>query len=81
MKATQRVHDPGRILWLDNIARYLLRSGTLQRSIYQLSVTRLTLNPTIFNHAIKKSTAYDARGSHYPAMQAPPADCMEVHVA
>ncbi|HXX09968.1 MAG TPA: transaldolase [Burkholderiales bacterium] len=60
MKATQQLHDIGQSLWLDNITRDLLASGTLKRYIDELSVTGLTSNPTIFNHAIKNSTAYDA---------------------
>jgi len=60
MKATQKLHDLGQSLWLDNITRDLLTSGTLRRYIDQLSVTGLTSNPTIFDHAIKNSTAYDA---------------------
>jgi transaldolase len=60
MKATQTLHDLGQSLWLDNITRDLLQSGTLQRYIDELSVTGLTSNPTIFDHAIKNSTAYDA---------------------
>src|SRR6202030_4244150 len=60
MKATQQLHDLGQSLWLDNITRDLLNSGTLKRYIDELSVTGLTSNPTIFDHAIKNSTAYDA---------------------
>jgi transaldolase len=60
MKATQMLHDLGQSLWLDNITRDLLRTGTLKRYIEELSVTGLTSNPTIFDHAIKNSTAYDA---------------------
>ena len=60
MKATQRLHDLGQSLWLDNITRDLLTTGTLKRYIDELSVTGLTSNPTIFDHAIKSSTAYDA---------------------
>src|SRR5258707_1656063 len=60
MKATQQLHDLGQSIWLDNITRDLLTSGTLQRYIDELSVTGLTSNPTIFDHAIKNSTAYDA---------------------
>jgi transaldolase len=60
MKATQRLHDLGQSLWLDNITRDLLNSGTLKRYIDELSVTGLTSNPTIFDQAIKNSTAYDA---------------------
>ncbi len=60
MKATQKLHDLGQSLWLDNITRDLLTTGTLQRYIDDLSVTGLTSNPTIFDHAIKNSAAYDA---------------------
>jgi len=60
MKGTQKLQDLGQSLWLDNITRDLLDSGTLKRYIDELSVTGLTSNPTIFDHAVKKSTAYDA---------------------
>ncbi len=60
MKATQLLHNLGQSLWLDNITRDLLTTGTLKRYIDELSVTGLTSNPTIFDHAIKKSSAYDA---------------------
>jgi len=59
MKATRKLHDLGQSLWLDNITRDLLNSGTLQRYIDEMSVTGLTSNPTIFDHAIKNSAAYD----------------------
>ena len=59
MKATQLLHDLGQSLWLDNITRDLLDNGTLQHYIDELSVTGLTSNPTIFDQAIKHSTAYD----------------------
>src|SRR6266404_6486327 len=60
MKATQLLHNLGQSIWLDNITRDLLRSGTLKEYIDNLSVTGLTSNPTIFDHAIKNSAAYDA---------------------
>ena len=60
MKATQQLHDLGQSLWLDNITRDMLDSGTLQRYIDELSVTGLTSNPTIFDQAIKGSADYDA---------------------
>jgi len=60
MKATEALHERGQSLWLDNITRDLLETGTLTRYIDQLSVTGLTSNPTIFDHAIKNSPAYDA---------------------
>jgi len=59
MKATQLLYDLGQSIWLDNITRDLLDRGTLETYIKDLSVTGLTSNPTIFDHAIKNSTAYD----------------------
>src|SRR5262245_5665561 len=60
MKATQQLHSLGQSLWLDNITRDLLTSGTLVRYIAEMSVSGLTSNPTIFDHAIKNSSAYDS---------------------
>src|ERR1700704_6556977 len=59
MRATKMLHNIGQSLWLDNITRELLDSGTLKSYIDELSVTGLTSNPTIFDHAIKNSNAYD----------------------
>jgi transaldolase len=60
MKATQLLYNLGQSIWLDNITRDLLETGTLDRYIKELSVTGLTSNPTIFDHAIKNSSAYDS---------------------
>jgi transaldolase len=60
MNAAQKLHQLGQSIWLDNITRDLLTSGTLSRYISQLAVTGLTSNPTIFDHAIKNTSAYDA---------------------
>ena len=59
LHATTLLHQLGQSLWLDNITRDLLDQGTLKRYIHELSVTGLTSNPTIFEQAIKNSTAYD----------------------
>jgi transaldolase len=59
MKSTQQLHDLGQSLWLDNITRGLLATGTLARYIKELSITGLTSNPSIFDHAIKNSNFYD----------------------
>lgn len=59
MNPTKTLHDLGQSLWLDNITRNLLNSGTLQRYIDEFSVTGLTSNPTIFDHAIRNSADYD----------------------
>ena len=59
MKPTSMLRKFGQSLWLDNITRELLNSGTLQRLIEEFSVTGLTSNPTIFDHAIRRSATYD----------------------
>jgi transketolase len=59
LKPMRQLHDLGQSLWLDNISRGLLTNGTLRRYIDELSVTGLTSNPTIFDHAIKNSNFYD----------------------
>ncbi len=60
VRPTGQLHRLGQSLWLDNITRDLLKSGTLKRYVDELSVTGLTSNPTIFEQAIKRSSAYDA---------------------
>jgi transaldolase len=57
--APKALNRLGQSLWLDNITRDLLDSGTLKRYIDELSVTGLTSNPTIFDHAISRSSGYD----------------------
>lgn len=59
MSAVRQLHDLGQSLWLDNITRGLLTSGTLDRYINELSVTGLTSNPTIFERAINEAGFYD----------------------
>lgn len=59
MSATQALYAAGQSLWLDNITRDLLKTGTLERYIDDLGITGLTSNPTIFDHAFQKSAAYD----------------------
>jgi len=56
---TRKLHELGQSLWLDNITREILTSGTLARYISDLSVTGLTSNPTIFEHAIATGRFYD----------------------
>ena len=59
MNATKQLHELGQSLWLDNITRGLLESGTLKRYLRDLAVTGLTSNPTIFDHAIRNTQFYD----------------------
>ena len=60
MKPTQQLHELGQSIWLDNITRDLLTSGTLKRYIDEMSLTGLTSNPTIFDQAVSRSSAYDS---------------------
>ena len=59
MLATAQLNRLGQSLWVDDITRELLTSGTLARYIKEWSVTGLTSNPTIFDHAITHSDSYD----------------------
>jgi transaldolase len=59
MNATTQLHELGQSLWLDNITRGLLESGTLQRYLRDFALTGLTSNPTIFDHAIRNTGFYD----------------------
>ena len=72
MNPTKELHDLGQSLWLDNITRKLVNGGTLQRYIDELSVTGLTSNPTIFDHAIKNSADYDSDISRSASRADPP---------
>lgn len=69
MKPTAQLHDMGQSLWLDNITRGLLTSGALEQYIRDLSITGLTSNPSIFDHAIRDTGFYDdaIRGKMKPA--------------
>ena len=71
-RATLELHRAGQSLWLDNITRELLTSGTLQRYIEEFSITGLTSNPTIFDQAMKRGGAYDADLSRLVARNLPP---------
>ena len=72
MNPTKTLHDLGQSLWLDNITRNLVNGGTLQRYIDEFSVTGLTSNPTIFDHAIKNSADYDSDISRSASRAEPP---------
>src|ERR1700749_1578987 len=72
MQPTKTLHDLGQSLWLDNITRSLVNSGTLQRYIDEYCVTGLTSNPTIFDHAIRNSADYDSDISQSASRAKPP---------
>ena len=48
-------------VWLDDLSRDRLRSGNLQELIDTHSVVGVTTNPSIFQAALSKGTAYDAQ--------------------
>jgi hypothetical protein len=75
MNATRQLHDLGQSLWLDNITRALLTSGTLSRYIRELAVTGLTSNPTIFDEAIKSAGLYDEAIQQKRAQVSPERRC------
>ena len=62
VRPSRQLHALGQSLWLDNLTRELLESGRLRRYIDEQAITGLTSNPTIFDHAIKGSSAYDESG-------------------
>src|SRR5690242_9962760 len=59
MNPTQKLHDLGQSLWLDNITRGMLDDGTLANYIANHNVTGLTSNPSIFDKAISGGSDYD----------------------
>ena len=59
MNAPKQLHNTGQRLWLDNITKQLITSGTLTRYIDELFVTGVTSNPTILEKAISGSSDYD----------------------
>lgn len=59
MKATQQLHELGQSVWLDNITRALLTSGTLSRDLREFAMTGLTANPTVFDQAMDSAGRYD----------------------
>jgi transaldolase len=63
MNGARRLHDAGQSFWLDNITCALVTSGSLARYIEACSISGLTSNPTIFNHAIKRRPASKARNT------------------
>ena len=48
-------------VWLDDLSRERLQTGNLQNLIDTRSVVGVTTNPSIFQAALSKGTAYDAQ--------------------
>ena len=55
----QALSDAGVSIWLDDLSRERLRSGNLQELIDTKNVVGVTTNPSIFQAALSKGTAYD----------------------
>ena len=53
--------EAGVSVWLDDLSRDRLRSGNLQELIDTKSIVGVTTNPSIFQAALSKGTAYDAQ--------------------
>ena len=57
---TQQLSDAGVSIWLDDLSRERLASGTLQKLIDEKNVVGVTTNPSIFHAAITAGSDYDA---------------------
>ncbi|HWG77744.1 MAG TPA: transaldolase [Steroidobacteraceae bacterium] len=80
MNSTRQLHDLGQSLWLDYITRTLMTSGTLSRYIKEFSITGMTSNPTIFDRAIRRATAYDD-SIHTHALQGKAGEALFIELA
>src|SRR4051794_4109467 len=80
MNKTQQLRDIGQSLWLDNITREMLDNGALRRYVDEFSITGLTSNPSIFDDAIGKTSAYD-EGIHEKAKSGQSGEALFVELA
>ena len=55
----QELTDRGQSIWQDDIARSMITSGALARTIEEVGIRGLTSNPTIFEKAISSGSDYD----------------------
>jgi transaldolase len=55
----RQLSEQGVAIWLDDLSRDRLEAGTLQKLVDGCYVVGVTTNPTIFQTAITKSSAYD----------------------
>src|ERR1700758_552840 len=56
----KQIHSFGQSIWLDFIARSIIKSGELKQLIDVDGVRGVTSNPAIFEKAITSSSDYDA---------------------
>jgi transaldolase len=52
------LHEQGVSVWLDELSRALLQSGTLERYVTDHALSGVTSNPTIFAHALRTVDRY-----------------------
>ncbi|SLJ97117.1 transaldolase [Arthrobacter sp. P2b] len=57
---TQQLSDAGVSIWLDDLSRGRLETGTLRKLIEEKNVVGVTTNPSIFHAAITTGADYDA---------------------
>jgi transaldolase len=55
------LHELGVSVWLDDLSRALLESGTLERYVADHALSGVTSNPTIFAHALRGDDGYRER--------------------
>ena len=60
-EATQRTSDNGVSIWLDDLSRSRIESGSLQDLIANKNVVGVTTNPSIFQKALSQVGPYDAQ--------------------
>jgi|GEM_PF-2354842 len=58
---TQQLSDAGVSIWLDDLSRNRLETGTLQKLIDEKNVVGVTTNPSIFHAAITTATGTVSR--------------------
>ena len=58
---TAQLSEAGVSIWLDDLSRERLSSGSLQKLIDEKNVVGVTTNPSIFQAAITSGTDYDAK--------------------
>ncbi|MCI1936201.1 MAG: transaldolase [Bifidobacteriaceae bacterium] len=56
---TQRTSDSGVSIWLDDLSRTRIESGSLQKLIAEKNVVGVTTNPSIFQKALAQVGPYD----------------------
>jgi transaldolase len=67
---TQQLSDAGVSIWLDDLSRGRLATGTLRKLIEEKNVVGVTTNPSIFHAAITTGHDYDAKIAEMAAANA-----------